>query len=1294
MQHARSLRILASAWLLPALLLAACYGEPGPRKHDNLDPSSGGAEPENTASGGTGGGSDGGDGGRGAGGRPVTTSVGSDTGGSSGAGGTEVTQGSCDEIVGEPLPARLAITSDDAPPLTPVQVVSVTKAQLWKEFERQTCGNGSCHGGSDDPLNEEQFRMTQNSFDQRPTLGDESLARVTSSNPEEVMPPGSGDGSTRSETDPVLRLAQRLKLWQDAGFPETLDIVIDSGTPDHELPEDPYLLSPALGEQLTNIGNCVPDAAFSMNSPLLETAAMEATDAMFAAAEDSDDLPDALVETDLVSLESSVLAQRGVYSYAPTYTLFSDNAGKMRHVRVPVGKSIRYNPETKDFDIPDNTRFYKTFLKKVKDADGNVGYRKMETRLIVVRRDEARPGGGFRPRALRTSYAWDKGETMALRVKDPLRSGEPFADRLCPYVVDESVTRDPTTNPISDDMSEFCSYMTAEELGDPSSGQVRHYGIPSAERCDQCHMGSSSRSYILGFTPWQVDRRAEGEGGIYESPTADELNQLARLISYGVITGIEPGDAKLEESQGDRKPRNEYELKAQAYMMGNCAFCHNPNGFPVVQNPVLVDFNMFPDEANGGIFQFSLERYSPRAKAGRAQSARMPYITPAFGDHNLIKLGASTSEDGQANKEFQWDPTNPPINDPDERPVDYELRRINDNEDYWFSLLGPWRSLIWRNVYTPFTYNEDYTIFIHMPRNVPGYDCRAQKIMADWMLSIPSRAKDLPLPDTDPAFHQPYEELREGDDGYSNAVRAAERRLEQFHASVSGQHCPTDDDIIDPRVVLSDTFATTGQKKRPSPTDDGILNGPRVNPDVPVKDVVPDHAHWVPTDTTDTLGDWAPRRPSWKELLTGELAADTEKLARVIDQLQSVQLSDEQRDFSLEPVPMGTWSPACQDSDEASSSPTVEELRISPNEPMQRWLTGVLETDSVPPKEARVHFESRGEAVFQAICQNCHGRQADSRSPLAATILELTGGQTRVANFIDGLFGPVEAPGAFARDEFMINQGASPETWQARYMLFMGLGGTQAPIPRAVLDLVATSPFYGQAATAPGGSDPNMLDSAYQRCRQVLVNDWMIDATPDVPLHLGLMGQSFVGGSAHYELWESLCTFGNDPFVRVFDGNQINGQFMQATLSSGAYRAQDDEGEWLYPPDHPVGNPFGQVEQGIDPENTFPWCIEVTDDYYRQMIVARFAAWEVDEDQIPFCPEALFAEALGARLHKYAFTLNGQSVDVDAPFGNAEFTERWLLHGAMNTGIAAYYYLDNLIKGRIQQAPPFDHCED
>ena len=57
----------------------------------------------------------------------------------------------------------------------------------------------------------------------------------------------------------------------------------------------------------------------------------------------------------------------GLVAFAPAYPLWSDDAGKLRYVRVPLGKSIEFDRKTQHFDIPDNTRFYKTFMKEVTD---------------------------------------------------------------------------------------------------------------------------------------------------------------------------------------------------------------------------------------------------------------------------------------------------------------------------------------------------------------------------------------------------------------------------------------------------------------------------------------------------------------------------------------------------------------------------------------------------------------------------------------------------------------------------------------------------------------------------------------------------------------------------------------------------------------------------------------------------------------------------------------------------------------------------------------------------------------
>ena len=159
-------------------------------------------------------------------------------------------------------------------------------------------------------------------------------------------------------------------------------------------------------------------------------------------------------------------------------------------------------------------------------------------------------------------------------------------------------------------------------------------------------MGSPTKDFVLGFIPLQVARRATDTGGTYDPTGADELNQLQRLIDVGVITGItSPADVKpLEESQGARKPRKtasaegevltqDGELTAQAYMLGNCAHCHNPRGFPSISKPELATLNFLPDDQDGGIFEFSFERMSPVRARGAKADIPIPYITPSLRDY-------------------------------------------------------------------------------------------------------------------------------------------------------------------------------------------------------------------------------------------------------------------------------------------------------------------------------------------------------------------------------------------------------------------------------------------------------------------------------------------------------------------------------------------------------------------------------------------------------------------------------------------------------------------------------------
>ena len=452
----------------------------------------------------------------------------------------------CTPIQGQPIPARLAVMSAAAPSAqgTPVFVQDL--------FDRFNSICGGCHVSA----NQGNYQVSLTTF---PTLVTQDVVnRMTSDDPTVFMPPPTAGGvpaSQRAPSDPTSQLVTLLTEWLAAGSPNDV-FYVNQSTGDAGASGNAYLLSSEVGNAMTNIGACLPDKSIVGT----QRQKMDQLDAFFAQLNKLPPgqgtlaqrigLPETLDQTDLFTLDTATLAQYGVIAYAPAYPLWSDNAGKLRMVRVPRGQSITFDSATQTLNIPPNTRFYKTFLKEIIDTDGSTRYRKIETRLIVSRPDTQLPDGTTQNNALFGTYAWNDGETEATLVEDPLRDGEPFIDRLITYVTNEPLAAQISgTNPPN------------LALALQQQKAIRHYAIPGSDRCQDCHMGSPSQTFILGFTPLQVKRRPVGVGGIIEPAAADELTQLQRLIDFGVITGVNSPDDinNLEDSQGTRKPRNNYD---------------------------------------------------------------------------------------------------------------------------------------------------------------------------------------------------------------------------------------------------------------------------------------------------------------------------------------------------------------------------------------------------------------------------------------------------------------------------------------------------------------------------------------------------------------------------------------------------------------------------------------------------------------------------------------------------------------------------------------------------------------
>lgn len=1082
------------------------------------------------------------------------------------------------------------------------------------------------------------------------------------------MPPAELGGKKWSErqadpNDRIAPLARLLGEWLDQGSHDTFT---DKAAPGAKAL---YAVSSDLASAFTNLGTCIPDAGMVGTEP----AACD-MDQRFAAmsknptgtADQRLGLPLTLDATDLTTFDSAELAKNGVIAYRPAYPLWTDDAGKLRYVRVPIGQSIKYNKKTKQFDIPANTRFYKTFMKKVKGVDGVVRYHKVETRVIVSR---PRDADGV-DQSLFGTYVWEDDESQANLLITPQNNGEPFVDKVKTLITDEGIAAE-----VADQVKKFRVRNFTYEMD--SRHATRRYAFPSLQRCIQCHMGSPSESFVLGFTPLQLNVRpcdpstiaknGHCDAGQVEPASGDEVTQVQRLASYGVISNYDDSDlVKLEDPQGTSKAprmlRTEQELVAQGYMLGNCSHCHNPNGYPSVEHPELKPLLNFLPSAEGGIFGFPLERYSPRIFRNTSGDGPIAYITPSLRD----RFGDSA---------HGW------------RPKAAQGKGLID---------APWRSLIYRNVDTPFTYVDDSAIYPHMPLNSPGFDCRAPRIIGEWMVSIPAIAKhpDLtedvapdvtgatapPLTELDP---QPYREVKDGDPDYQNGQAQALKRLATFRAGLrDDNYCPDTSDIVDLNVERSN-----GQLL--IPTDGEVAGMPREN--------VPDRSHWVTVDLTNPPGDWNPRRGDWKDIIVdqnfsneemdfsqtppvplsaqNQAALDAQK--RVVALLQGVTLSGTFKTFATTPVPFGIWQqkPACKFDE-------VKKLGAYQGSERARWMDIAKKApdgSSITP-DSPVYSAIPGSLVFNMICVNCHGPDADSGGRQAQTLAEMTGGTARVANFREGLFGPFGKGGENRMRIFGTDEIA------ARYLPWMALGGTKVKIPTPILNLVANTPVLGEARRGIDVNSANMLQTAQALCRlsgEMLGGNFdpvgLKDITAQTKLH-SKFGEllSDIGDA---ELWAHICTFENPAPVHVVKVRPTDTSF---TLN---FSPLDNYFANKYPASAAIGDGQGRVQSAFAPNNDTPWCVQVPDDpaakAWFDMQVANPAKAGDASPKLPACPVDFVVDAN---------RFKGGYTDTNSKYLYGDIDD-WSARGAITAGQSVFVYLDQMISQGKGRDLRYDECE-
>lgn len=1222
------------------------------------------------------------------------------------------------------------------------------------------------------------------------------LASITLDDPNKAMPPEMKAYKDRPADDPVKVLAAYLQAWIAAGRPrdsfaiDEQSVTTPTGTFDYTFTSD-------MAAGMSNLGTCIPDKVSYGNSSSTE---MESKDAMFAAAAGFDQLPKTLSGTDLVTFDSSVLAANGVIAYVPTYPLWSDGSAKVRYIRVPKGTSVKFDKETQTFDIPPNTRFYKTFLRKVKDIAGRDTYRKIETRLIVARPDQIGADGvTVEATALFGTYIWNDGETEALLHNLPNRDGKGFSDfgDKNTYVTDELLYSTVVDSVTPGSSSGFDARLDKVLLDDYAGNQDHpglreHYAIPGSIRCNQCHMGSPSKNFVLGFFPLQVARQPDGQAGTYEPTGADELTQLQRLIDYGLITGMEsPADViGLEQSQAPRHARTVQELAAQAYMVGNCAHCHNPRGFPSISKPELAPvLNFMPGRGQdgGGIFEFPLTKMSPIRTRGADGDIPIPYITPSLRDYpvtdaDMYRMDSSSvligpGGDGQKT----WSPKYLPAaegsgfttvgTDGSGKPQRMKAEApgctlpdsdgggdarvfCGDRVTGHTFVAAPWRSLIYRNVDTPFPYFDDYVPFPHMPMNTAGYDYRAPRLMGDWMVSLPAvradQSQELGHGEDDLPSHQamahdgsyddspqPYVEVKPGDPRYGEGLAGARARLEEYHQGIRYNYREEalGDDILD---EIRDSLGNLPDPEAIRPDPNLYLYQEGIPPHVGGKEVfpaigVPYHSHWFDYDPTDDSDNWAPRRgTAWMGVLVDGVsdtslsddlrlanaltAADPRWTAEMSERaattaaLAKAELTDSIKNFATTPVPFGLWKvkPECQA--KLASMPKVSAFSQAPNPPW--WMT---KDATKPAPDSPVYMMSPGQALYRHICFNCHGPKADGKGLQGDALAAASDGRARPANFVAGLFGPVDHPGDNLRRVFggtdqqtrdVAEVTTAAEGLGSRYMAWMALGGTLQHIPLDIVHQVEVTRILGVPRPHPQNLgdnaqvSANMLNLAKGLCSVVLpagsVSGPLNHASTQSATRFGIMGQQpeegyplfasrsyapFVQSTGDWEMWVHLCSDYNPPVVRVYSVYKKDdvytvglGTVLPGDMPSPRYPGL------IYADSYPAMDVWDQDQQvqhsGVDPKkNLYPACfMRPSADDTDGAAKMPFADSFLSHSSMPTCPDEFLVK--GKRLTE-------------------EDTKLWVLNGAITAGMSVFSYLRDPNTDLGHKAPPpyYDECQ-
>jgi uncharacterized repeat protein (TIGR03806 family) len=233
----------------------------------------------------------------------------------------------------------------------------------------------------------------------------------------------------------------------------------------------------------------------------------------------SEKFPRKLSDSGLFSSVADLKMAPGLIPYAVNSPLWSDGAGKIRHMAVPGTEKVEFS-EQNGWTFPDHSVLVKTFTLDLAGGDQKASKPvPIETRFMVKEQGE---WVGY-------SYLWNDEKTDAT------------------LVAKEGVDK----------------VFAVKGADGKAVAQTWHY--PSRAECMVCH--SRASNYVLGLTAPQMNRE-------FRYPRATD-NQIRTLEHIGLFSNkVSKPTSELPKLDDPSDTKIALEKRVRSYLHSNCSSCH------------------------------------------------------------------------------------------------------------------------------------------------------------------------------------------------------------------------------------------------------------------------------------------------------------------------------------------------------------------------------------------------------------------------------------------------------------------------------------------------------------------------------------------------------------------------------------------------------------------------------------------------------------------------------------------------------------------------------------------------